>query len=71
MSIPTHITLNWKPRLRSLRSIWFVILSKPTWLLGITIEGADACCGDIGAAILLYAIGGVLDIERKGRQFYL
>lgn len=32
--IPTQMTLNWKPRFKSLRSIWDVMLSKPTWLLG-------------------------------------
>jgi hypothetical protein len=52
MLLPTQITLNWKPRFRSLRSIWVVILSKPTWLLGITIGGGAACWGDIGAAML-------------------
>ena len=34
--IPTQITLNWKPRFKSLRSICDVILSKPTWLRGYT-----------------------------------
>lgn len=32
--VPTQMTLNWKPRFRSLRSIWLVMLSKPTWLWG-------------------------------------
>jgi len=32
--LPTQMTLNWNPRLRSLRSIWDVMLSKPTWLWG-------------------------------------
>lgn len=30
------MTLNWKPRFNSLRSIWEVMLSKPTWLRGKT-----------------------------------
>ena len=52
--LPTHITLNWKPRFRSLRSIWVVMLSKPTWLLGIT--GLD--CDDItfAAAIVSWPL---------------
>src|SRR3569833_2396648 len=29
---PTQMMLNWKPRFRSFRSIWDVMLSKPTWL---------------------------------------
>lgn len=32
--VPTQMTLNWKPRFRSLRSICEVMLSKPTWLWG-------------------------------------
>jgi len=40
MFSPTQITLNWKPRFNSLRSICDVILSKPTWLRGYT-----DCCG--------------------------
>lgn len=50
--LPTQITLNWNPRFRSLRSIWFVMLSKPTWLLGMT--GLD--CDDMifAAAMLLH-----------------
>ncbi len=36
LHLPTQMTLNWKPRFKSLRSIWFVMLSKPTWLLGMT-----------------------------------
>lgn len=35
-NIPTTITLNWKPRFNSFRSIWDVMLSKPTWLRGKT-----------------------------------
>ena len=35
--IPTHMTLNWKPRFKSFRSICEVILSKPTWLWGKTV----------------------------------
>ena len=34
--LPTQITLNWKPRFNSLRSICDVMLSKPTWLRGYT-----------------------------------
>lgn len=37
--IPTQMTLNWKPRFKSLRSIWEVMLSKPTWLLGKMVLG--------------------------------
>lgn len=33
------MTLNWKPRFKSLRSIWDVMLSKPTWLLGAMVLG--------------------------------
>ena len=47
LAIPTQITLNWNPRLRSLRSIWVVMLSKPTWLLGIT----GPCWGGIAVAM--------------------
>lgn len=47
-AIPTQITLNWKPRLSSLRSIWVVMLSKPTWLLGIT----GPCWGAIAVAMI-------------------
>lgn len=36
---PTHMTLNWNPRFNSLRSIWEVMLSKPTWLRGKTVAG--------------------------------
>ena len=36
LDLPTQMTLNWKPRFRSLRSIWVVMLSKPTWLFGMT-----------------------------------
>ena len=35
--LPTQITLNWNPLLSSLRSICDVILSNPTWLLGMTV----------------------------------
>lgn len=38
-NVPTHITLNWKPRFSSFRSICEVILSKPTWLRGKTEAG--------------------------------
>lgn len=34
------MTLNWKPRFKSLRSIWLVMLSKPTWPSGYTVAGA-------------------------------
>lgn len=33
-NIPTQMTLNWKPRFSSFFSICWVMLSKPTWLLG-------------------------------------
>lgn len=36
---PTQITLNWNPRFKSLRSIWDVMLSKPTWLWGWMVAG--------------------------------
>ena len=51
VAIPTQMTLNWKPRLRSLRSIWVVMLSKPTWLLGIT----GPCWVDIVVAVMGWA----------------
>lgn len=38
-NIPTQMTLNWKPRLSNLRSIWEVMLSKPTWVSGWTVAG--------------------------------
>ena len=38
--LPTQITLNWNPRFRSFFSIWVVMLSKPTWLLGKTLCAA-------------------------------
>jgi hypothetical protein len=42
--LPTHMTLNWKPRFKSFFSICDVILSKPTWLRGKTVlcEAAEA-----------------------------
>lgn len=36
---PTQITLNWNPRFNSLRSICDVMLSKPTWLPGVIVDG--------------------------------
>jgi hypothetical protein len=36
VDLPTHMTLNWKPRFSSFFSICCVMLSKPTWLLGKT-----------------------------------
>lgn len=50
-NIPTHMTLNWNPRFNSLRSIWEVMLSKPTWLWGKTEAGLAVA----GPAV---AIGG-------------
>lgn len=49
--IPTQMTLNWNPLLSNLRSIWFVIVSKPTWVLGVT--GVGPCCwgGSVAVAI--------------------
>jgi hypothetical protein len=35
--LPTHMTLNWKPRFKSFFSICDVMLSKPTWLRGKTV----------------------------------
>ena len=45
--LPTHMTLNWKPRFKSFRSICDVMLSKPTWLRGKTAvwDMADAIEG--------------------------
>jgi hypothetical protein len=51
--VPTHITLNWKPRFKSFRSIWEVMLSKPTWLRGKTTVWA-------AAAIVAVADGGLV-----------
>lgn len=48
--IPTQMTLNWKPRLSSFFSIWVVMLSKPTWLLGKTLCGS--CPFIVAAAIV-------------------
>ena len=36
--LPTQMTLNWNPLFSSLRSICEVMLSKPTWLLGMTVS---------------------------------
>jgi hypothetical protein len=36
------MTLNWNPRFRSLRSIWDVMLSKPTWLSGSMVAAGMA-----------------------------
>jgi len=36
-SLPTQITLNWKPRFNSFFSICCVMLSNPTWLFGYTV----------------------------------
>ena len=47
-NLPTHMTLNWKPRLSSFRSIWEVMLSKPTWLRGKTVEGGEVVVAAIG-----------------------
>lgn len=51
--IPTQITLNWKPRFKSLRSICDVILSKPTWLRGYT-DCWGACLSWIVAIVARY-----------------
>ena len=48
---PTQMTLNWKPRLSSFLSICWVMLSKPTWLLG-KIDDACCCEGAAAAAIV-------------------
>jgi hypothetical protein len=55
--VPTHITLNWKPRFKSFRSIWEVMLSKPTWLRGKTTVWGTA------AAIVAVADGGLVAVE--------
>ena len=39
-AVPTQMTLNWKPRFSSFRSICDVMLSKPTWLRGKTAAEA-------------------------------
>lgn len=49
--IPTQMTLNWKPRFSSFFSIWLVMLSKPTWLLGKT-----DCCGVFIVAAVAIAV---------------
>lgn len=41
-----------------------MILSKPTWLLGTTIEGGAACWGDIGAAMLEGAQGTIAKFQK-------
>jgi len=47
------MTLNWKPRFSSFFSIWLVMLSKPTWLLGKT-----DCCGDCALIVAaMVAVG--------------
>lgn len=45
--VPTHMTLNWNPRFRSLRSIWEVMLSKPTWLSGKMVSVMVAIGEDV------------------------
>lgn len=52
---PTQMTLNWNPRLSSLRSIWLVMLSKPTWLSGCS--GCWSVDITTGAAMMLMCIG--------------
>ena len=68
-NLPTQMTLNWKPRFKSLRSIWVVMLSKPTWLLGITCPcwGEMVEMGDIAVAIVLEALGeaGCIRVESR------
>lgn len=44
-NLPTQITLNWNPRFSSLRSICDVMLSKPTWLEGVMVEGVAILTG--------------------------
>lgn len=58
--VPTHITLNWKPRLSSLRSIWEVMLSKPTWLWGKTVGWLAE------AALIAAAMTGTGREEKRG-----
>jgi len=74
-NIPTHITLNWKPRFNSFRSICEVILSKPTWLRGKTVavgtEGVVVVAIVKRARIMAAAGVGVKEgyLERgKGRK---
>lgn len=55
-AIPTQMTLNWKPRFSNFFSIWLVMLSKPTWLLGKT-DGPPALM--VAAAIGIGDVGGV------------
>jgi hypothetical protein len=52
---PTQITLNWKPRFSSFRSIWEVMLSKPTWLRGWTTGWLEF--GGAAAAIVVQQSG--------------
>jgi hypothetical protein len=58
--IPTQMTLNWKPRLSSFFSICWVMLSKPTWLLGNT-----AFPWGIAIVILIDACA-----QEKGENYY-
>ena len=52
MHLPTQMTLNWKPRFRSLRSICEVMLSKPTWLLGkMVLAGMEAILTEVGGCV--------------------
>ena len=47
--LPTQMTLNWKPRFNSFFSIWDVMLSKPTWLLGAMVLAGMAAISEVGS----------------------
>jgi hypothetical protein len=46
--LPTQMMLNWNPRFKSLRSIWEVMLSKPTWLWGYMVAAGMAAIFALG-----------------------
>lgn len=65
-NLPTQMTLNWNPRFNSLRSIWVVILSKPTWLRGYT-DCWGACRSMVAMSFVKESDGereGALKLER-------
>lgn len=66
---PTTITLNWKPRFNSFRSIWEVIESKPTWLRGKTVAGEADVAGAAAMVEVVYQEGGEKANERIDRWY--
>lgn len=52
--VPTTITLNWKPRFKSLCSICWVMVSKPTYEFALisSAVGAAIVCGSEGEGVV-------------------